>query len=349
MSTLPSASEQLVCVTGANGYVASHVVRELLARGHRVRGTVRNPDDPAKTHHLKSLRGADERLELMQAELGDPEGFHRALQGCTALLHTASPARFAAKDPQREIVDPAINGTRHVLAAAADAGSVERVVLTSSVAAIMRYDRAPDYEFTEDDWCEDATVESNPYGLAKTSAERAAWDFHASLPAASRFSLVTINPSVVFGPVLARAHLKTSPNIVFDMLTGTFPGCPRMIFNVVDVREVAQAHVTALENASLEGRFIVSQSMQSWQQLAQLLASEYPQRRIKTRQLPNWLLYGAALFDERVSFPFLRNNLGRGFILRSDRAEKELRISYRSIAETLRDTTESLIALGLLD
>ncbi len=349
MSTPPPAGEQLVCVTGASGYLASHVVRELLARGYRVRGTVRDPADPEKTDHLKRLPGAGERLELVRAELGEPEGLQRALQHCTALLHTASPARFTARDPQREIIDPAINGTRNALAAAADAGSVERVVLTSSVAAIMGYDRAPEYEFTEADWCEDATVEGNPYGLSKASAERAAWDFQASLPAASRFSLVSINPSVAFGPLLARAHLRTSPNIAFDMLTGTFPGCPRMIFNVVDVRDVAQAHVTALENVALEGRFIVSQSMQSWQELAQLLAREYPQRRIKTRELPNWLLYGAALFDPRVSFSFLRHNLGRRFILRSDRAQRELGIEYRSVDAMLRDTTDSLVELGLLD
>jgi len=92
MSTPPPAGEQLVCVTGASGYLASHVVRELLARGYRVRGTVRDPADPEKTDHLKRLPGAGERLELVRAELGEPEGLQRALRHCTALLHTASPA-----------------------------------------------------------------------------------------------------------------------------------------------------------------------------------------------------------------------------------------------------------------
>lgn len=215
-----------VAVTGAGGYVGSQVVRLLLQQGHRVRGVVRDPDDGAKTDHLRALPGAEQRLELHGADLMQPGAHDAALAGCHWLCHLASPVRLAARDPQRDIVEPAVTGTRNVLESARRAG-VARVALTSSIAAVAADEKPADYRFDERDWNETATVAASPYQASKLQAERAAWDFHAALPPAERFGLVALCPTVVLGPLQARVHARSSPANLRDLVRRKLPGCPR--------------------------------------------------------------------------------------------------------------------------
>ena len=341
------AKKEMVCVTGASGYVGTHVVRELLERGYEVRGAVRDDADAKKTAHLRALPGADERLELASADLMEEGSFDEVVKGCPLVCHAAAAVRMTAKNPQRDIVDPAVEGTRLVLESVARMGDARRVVLTSSVAAIEDDSRPQGHRFTEDQWNESATVKTSPYPLAKTKSERAAWEFVETLEGERRFELISICPSFVFGPVLAEVHVRSSPTLVRDLLVRTFPACPQIKINVVDVREVAAAHVEALERPEASGRYILNKEALWLQQMGQILAPQFPDHPVPTGKLPNFILYAAGLFDQRLSWSFLRRTLGREVTFDGERVTRELGVEYRPMEQTLVDTCRSLIDLGV--
>jgi len=200
-------ADKPVCVTGASGFVAAHVTRELLERGYRVRGTVRSLSTPGKYGFLTSLPGAADRLELVSAELLAEGSYDSAVAGCELVIHTASPYVMNVKDPQRDLIDPAVNGTLNVLGSAKAAG-VRRVVLTSSMAAIS--DEPVDGKvFTEDDWNEQSSLERNPYYFSKTVAERAAWKFVEDEHPG--FDLIAINPYLSWASDSGRPGRVSSP------------------------------------------------------------------------------------------------------------------------------------------
>lgn len=336
--------EEPVCVTGASGFLGSHIVERLLERGHRVRATVRDPDDRHKTAHLRAM---DDRhpgtLELWRADLLELQSFDAAVAGCAAVVHTAAVARFAAKDPQRAIVDPSIEGVNNVLSAVRKAGTVRRFVQTSSGAAIYgRPQRGRTYD--ESDWNDDATLHSDPYGLAKTRAERSVWSFAEAYD--GPLTAVAINPVLVLGPVFTEAHVRTSVGVFRDLLVGTFPAVPRLFFNVVDVRDVALAHVRAVERDDVDGRFILSHSGLWMRELAQHIARVCPEYRIKTGRLPDAAMWLVALVDPRVTFATLRMLLGREARVDNRRSREVLGVEYRDLDETLRDTARSLVEQG---
>ncbi len=346
----PSRTAQpgdLVCVTGASGFIASHLVAELLRQGYRVRGTVRDPKDAKKTAHLRALAeetGGD--LELVAADLTTPGAFDDIVAGCPFVCHTASSVRLRADDPQREIVDVAVDGTLSVLRSIAKAGEAHRVVVTSSIAAIVDEERQAGHLFTEDDWNESAKVDVNPYPLSKAKAERAAWDFVEALPEDERFGLSIINPTWVLGPVMAAVHGRSSPGVMRDLLTGKFPMVPKLSFNIVDVRDVALAHVRALQRPEAKGRFIVSHRRGALPELAGMLREAFPQAKVPRFAMPNPLMYVVALFDSRITWSFLRRNLDVETRVDHGRSKELLGIEYRPIVETVRDTGQSFLDLG---
>jgi nucleoside-diphosphate-sugar epimerase len=344
---LEDSAAPLVAVTGATGYVGSHVVEALLERGYRVRAVVRNPDDAERTAHLRALgREREPRLELAAGDLLQPGSYDEALRGCAWLAHVASSVRLSARDPQREIVDVAVEGTRNVLEAAHRAGTVRRVVLTSSVAAITGDDAPPHHVFTEAEWNTTASL-AEPYPLAKARAERQAWDWWEAQPPAERFALVALNPVVVMGPLKVRAHNRSSPNMLRDLVTGKMPGCPRFFLNLVDVRDVATAHVRALEQPEARGRYLLHAEGLWMQEMARLVRPHFPALPIRTRRLPDLALYAAALFDKRLTWRWLRRNLGEVTRVDATRSKKELGLEYRPIEQTLVDTCQSFVELGL--
>ena len=346
-STIDGAGKR-VCVTGATGYLGSHVVEQLLAAGYRVRAAVRDPDDEEKVGHLRTLVPAPAYpLELVRADIMVPGSHDDAMAECELVCHMASSVRLQARDPQREIVDVAVQGTRNVLDSVRRAGGVKRVVLTSSYAAVDDVNQPPDHLFTEADWNQSATLKSDPYLLAKTLAERAAWQLHDGLAPGERFELVALNPVVVLGPLYKKAHNRSSPNMVRDLLVRKMPACPRFWFGIVDVRDVALAHLRALEVPGANGRYILHGTGLWMQEIARTIAPHFPDFRVPTRRLPDLALYAASLFDKRLSVGFLRNNLGRKVRIDSSRSRTELGINYRPVVETLVDTCRSFIELGL--
>ncbi len=333
-----------VCITGATGFIGSHIVDAFLRAQIPVHAAVRSPDDPNKVGPLKAL--AERRgvaLTLFSADLARPGSFDEAARGCEGVIHVAASVRLAARDPQRDIVDPSVEGTKTVLDAATRAG-VRRVVLTSSVAAVGSYRDSHDHPLTEDDWNDGATLASDPYGLAKTSAERLAWRRAAD----EAWDLVTCNPAMVLGPVMTRRHCKASPLIVRALLTGVYPAIPKLCFGLVDVRDVAEAHVAAFQRPEAEGRHILCAGSRWLRELAELLRARVDGLRVARRELPNFVMHLVSLFDKSLSRAVLKDILDREPRYVGERATRALGVRYRDIDATVEETARSMIELGFV-
>jgi len=338
-----------VVVTGASGYVASWVVHELLARGATVRGTVRDPNHPTKTAHLRAM--ADElpgTLELFAADLLQEGSFAEALTGAHTVIHTASPFHSGDGDPTVTLVQPALDGTANVLNQATATPSVQRVVLTSSVLAV--YGDATESEgrpLTEADWNETSSAEHQPYAYSKTVAERKAWELAR---AQSQWSLVVVNPAFVMGPSLSGRKDSTSMDFLLNNLKGTWKsGTLPMSSGFVDVRDVATAHVEAALRHDADGRHILSAQVMTFYAFGQLIEAAYPGRfGVPRREVPKLLATLAAPF---IGFTrrYVRDNAGHALAFDNERSRTALGLAYRPVEETVRDMVEQVLADGLVD
>jgi dihydroflavonol-4-reductase len=335
----PLSDQDLVLVTGASGFIAKHVIRTALARGYRVRGTLRHLDREAEVRSAVGEGG--ERLSFVAADLTSDAGWASAAAGCRYVLHTASPLSVRQPRDPNVLVAPAREGTLRVLGAAAPAG-VERTVITSSIAA-MAYDatRPRDHVLTEADWSNtDGPIAAYP--LSKTLAEQAAWDFIAA--DRSGMALSVVNPCVVLGPT-PDADISASGQIVRLLLSGRVPFLPPVAFTVVDVRDVAEAHLRAMETPEAAGeRFIIASEPMWVKDMAMALREAFPAlaRRIPRREIPAGLV--------RMIARFLPGMQGRdvGVLPRMSnaKARQVLGIDFRSGREAVVEMGRSLIALN---
>jgi dihydroflavonol-4-reductase len=255
-------SEDLILVTGGSGFVATHCIDQLLRAGYNVRATVRSLGrEPEVRSALQSIGTPRvEALSFVAADLSADEGWTEAAAGCRYVLHVASPFPPRAPKHENELIVPAREGALRVLRAARD-GGVERVVMTSSFAAIGYGHEARTAPFTEADWTDLAGPDVAAYPKSKTIAERAAWDFTAS--EGGRLELSVVNPVAIFGPVLSGDY---APSILFvkRLMDGAIPACPRLYFGTVDVRDVADLHLRAMTHPAAKGeRFSMSRSLVS--------------------------------------------------------------------------------------
>jgi nucleoside-diphosphate-sugar epimerase len=349
---MPAADKaKPVLVTGASGYIASWIVRFLLEEGHEVHATVRDKNKPEKVEHLTRIAEREAgNLRLFEADLLNPGSFAEAMEGCALVLHTASPFQLDVKDPQRSLIEPALEGTRNVLKTAKATSSVQRVVLTSSVAAIygdaVELEEAPNGVFTEAQWNESSSVKHQAYSYSKTVAEREAWKIAGSQ---SQWDLVTINPSFVMGPALSKRTDGTSTGFMQSMANGQFKaGAPDLYFGVVDVREVARAHLLAGFLSEAEGRHITSASEHSVQEMGQMLRTSFGDKYpLPKKMLPNFLLYLFGPF-QGFSWKFLRRNLGYPLRFDNRKSRAKLGLKYRPVAETLTGHLQQLEEDGLV-
>ena len=337
-----------VLVTGGSGFIGSHCILNLLSGGHQVRTTVRNLKRESDVRALLKQGGSApaERLSFFAADLESDSGWREAVTGCDYVLHVASPFPATVPKHEDELIVPAREGALRVLRAASDAG-VKRVVLTSSFAAVG-YGHAPQSApFNETNWTNPAGSDVSAYVKSKTLAERAAWDFIAREGGALELSV--INPVGVFGPVLG-PDCSTSILIVQRMMDGAVPGCPRLVFGVVDVRDVADLHLRAMTSPAAKGeRFLaVAGDFMSIREMAQVLKERLgaAARRVPTRQLPNWLVRVASLADPAVKQ--IIPELGKAKNATNEKARRVLGWAPRSREEALVASAESLLQLGLL-
>jgi dihydroflavonol-4-reductase len=340
--------DTLVLITGASGYIGGHCVVELLRRGYRVRGTVRGAAKRSTVERLADhIPGSAARLEIVEADLSSDEGWPEAVRGCTYIQHVASPFPSTEPDDERDIVGPAVDGTKRVLAAAASTGGIKRIVLTSSVAAVA-YGRPDDsgHLYTESDWSNPDRC--NAYQKSKTLAERAAWDFIATVPAERRFELAVINPGFVIGPMLD-ADVQTSAEVVKRLMRRELPGCPELGFAVVDVRDIAIAHRLAMETPAAAGKRFICAGEHYWvRDLAEVLATEFGPYgyRVPTRKLPYWLLWIAARFDRELKL--VLDYIGRKELVSHELASEILGWTPRPLRESLADMGHSMIEHGVV-
>ena len=334
-------SNTTVCVTGASGFIGSHLVKLLLEEGYRVRATVRDATNEDKTAHLRALG----EMELFSADLMDAGSFDEAIEGSDYVIHAASAVYLTADDPQKEIVDVAVMGTENVLASVNRSSSVKRVVLTSSVAAVFDAKRPTDYVFSEEDWNNSATLADEPYSLSKKLAEQRA---HEIAEQSESWDLVAINPVFVTGPVMTRVHCRTSPSLVRSLMQGRFPGVPDLHFYLVDVRDVARAHLAAMNHPTPERRYLCATGSMSMREMAKALRSEFPKSKTPRFALPNLLMYMSPFFDKRFTFAYLRTNLGRARLLNNARLTRDLVPSLIPSKESMLASARSFVELGFI-
>lgn len=336
-----------VLVTGGSGFIGSHTILQLLAAGHEVKTTVRNLSREGDVRALLKEGGAEPggRLSFAAADLMQDEGWSEAVRGCDYVQHIASPFPAGVPKDENDLIIPAREGALRVLRAAKDAG-VKRVVLTSSFAAVGYGQPEQTAPFNETNWTNPDGGGASAYVKSKTIAERAAWDFVAKEGGPE---LSVVNPVGVFGPVLGRDY-STSILLVQRLMDGALPGLPRMMFGVVDVRDVADLHLRAMTNPAAKGeRFLaVSGDFMSIREIAETLRARMGEvaRRVPTKELPNWMLRLASLRDPAVRQ--ITPELGKRKNATSEKARRLLGWSPRSREDALVATAESLMRLGLL-
>ena len=337
-----------VLVTGGSGFIGSHAILQLLAVGHEVRTTVRSLKREGDVRAMLKEGGAEpgDRLSFLAADLESDAGWPEAVAGCDYVLHVASPLPPNIPRNEDELIVPAREGTIRVLRASRDAG-VRRVVVTSSFAAIGYGQKERKTPFTEADWTDPAGSDVMPYTKSKTLAERAAWDFIAKEGGALELSVV--NPVGVFGPVLGPDY-SASILMVQRLMDGAVPGCPRLYYGAVDVRDVADLHLRAMTHPGAKGeRFLaVAGNFMSMLEMAKVLKTRMgtAAKRVPAREVPNWLVRIAAIRDPAVKL--ILPELGKIKNATNEKARRVLGWTPRSNEESIVASAESLVRLGLL-
>lgn len=346
-----------VAVTGASGFVGSHVVTALMKRGYTINACVTDLSKPEKTEHLEALNRAAHpgSLSLFAANLLEEGSYDEPFVGCSAILHVGTAMGYGGANDPQQVYDGAVQGTRNVLGSLLRAGSVRRLVYTSSFSA-SGHPAPPGYVFTEADWASDnrdgdtnwdktrlGEIGENAYAMAKEETEHTV---NRAAEEDGRFDAISVCPIVVLGPLLSRAH-----ELVFSwqwflgrMLRGK--PCKRnwqALWNIVDVRDVAEAQALILESPVCRNgsRYQLSATDESGEldvmQLTKHLEELFPHIAVggPPPEMEAYLAKHGRVYDAPRAH--------------CDRARAELGLETHSIEDTLRETGQTLIELGLVD
>jgi dihydroflavonol-4-reductase len=336
----------LILVTGVSGYVGKWCAVKLLEKGYRVRGTVRSEAKAQQVHDTIERTVGPEpasRLELVQADILNDKGWVAAMKGVTAVMHVATAVRAdEPKDPDL-VVRPAVEGTARVLRAAHEAG-IKRFILTSSIATV-----AYGHGHTSGRRIYDETYFTNlenmrwtwAYCIGKTKAERAAWDYAK----ANGIELTTIHPGAIIGPALDD-DASVSVGMVSGLLGNAMPALPSNGYSIIDVRDVADMHVAALEKPEAAGqRYLATAEYMPFPRIADVLREAYPARKITNRTVPDWIIRLMAYFGGPIRQ--IINDIGNEKVFDGAKGEKLLGRKYIGARQSILDTAESVDRLGL--
>jgi nucleoside-diphosphate-sugar epimerase len=342
-----------VLVTGGAGYVASWIIKKLLEQGSVVNATVRDPSNIQKIGHITALAEAsDGQLKLFKSDLLDRGSFDEAMRDCELVIHTASPFFVTGiKDPQAQLIRPAREGTRNVLQSANRTATVKRVVVTSSVVAVYGDNAdialAPGGVFTETEWNVTSSSAHQPYAYSKTIAEEEAW---AIANEQNQWDLLTINPGWILGPSVSKRRDSLSINTMVQLGDGTFKtGVPELHNGMVDVRDVASAHIKAGYTPQASGRHIVVSGEARLLDIANVLRKHfgdgYPFPR---RQVPKFVF---SLIAPMMGYSrkYVSRNVGIPIKFDNSYSKTDLGMSYISVEQTVEDHFQQILDDGLLD
>mgnify|MGYP006277937367 CR=1 FL=1 len=342
-----------ILVTGGTGFIASWIIKYLLEEGHEVNTTVRDISNKEKTRHLTSMAtGAEGTLQFFEADLMKEGSFDEAVQGCESVIHTASPFFITGiKDARRQLIEPAVKGTRNVIESAGRQNSVKKIVVTSSVAAIhgdnadIRLTKAN--RFNEENWNKTSNEKHQAYSYSKTAAEKEAWRLYEQQ---NQWELAVINPGFVLGPSLTPRTDSTSIGFIKSLLDGTYKqGVPELYFGIVDVRNVARAHVVAATTPNAKGRHLLVAKTMATTEIAQILSDyvgeSYP---VPRKSVPKLLLYilGPAM---GFSWKYIGKNVGIPILFDNTRAREQLGIAFTDPVETIREQADQLMQDGAVE
>ncbi len=339
-------SPHRVLVTGGSGFIAGHCILQLLEQGHLVRATVRSLHREAAVRSVLAEAGMvnGDALSFVAADLTDDAGWAEAVAEVDRVLHVASPVQPGHVENADELIVPAREGTLRVLRAARD-GGVTRVVLTSAFHAVGWGHPHDDHVFTEADW----TVVDGPgvdaYGTSKTLAEQAAWEF---VQAEGSLELVTILPVAVMGPVMGH-NVSGANHIVARMLHGDLPGFPDIHLPIVDVRDVAAAHILAMTTPGAAGqRFLTSNGPAiPLRDIGALIRAHLgaAAANVPTRNIPDLVVRAGARLSTQMRQ--IAPDLGYARKTSNAKARDELGWRPRSPEQAIIAAAESLVARNL--
>ena len=338
-------------VTGATGYVAGWVVKRLLDEGFTVHAAVRNPDKTQKLQHLIDMAEASPgTIKFFKSDLMDQGSYADAMAGCSVVFHTASPFSTSVKDPQKDLIDPAKLGTRNVLEQANQTPSVQRVVVTSSCAAIYgdNADLAstPEGKFTEEIWNTSSSLKHQAYSYSKTVAEQEAWKI---VEAQDRWTLGTVNPSFILGPATNPHASGESIEFIRQNGDGSMKGgTVRLGMGVVDVRDVAEMHLRVAFHPNANGRYITSGHNSDFFEIAQALRKQFGEAYpFAKKALPKWLVWLVGpIVDKRMTRKMIKLNVGLPWVGDHSKSVNDLGMQYRPLEETLVEMFQQQIDAG---
>ncbi|USW58700.1 Putative NAD-dependent epimerase/dehydratase, NAD(P)-binding domain superfamily [Septoria linicola] len=350
-------SNDTILITGGTGFVGSHCILQAIQAGFTVQTTIRSLQRVDDVRQSLRNGGATEaqikNVKFYEADLTKDDGWEQACTGCGYVLHVASPFPASAPKDENELIVPAREGTLRALRAAKKVGTVKRIVLTSSVAAVVYGQdmKPPGQPFTEEDWTklDNPKIPVAPYQKSKTIAERAAWDFIEK--EGNGMELVVVNPVGIFGPVLS-SDVATSLELPMMLLNGKLPGIPNFAVNVVDVRDVADLHLRAMRDPKAAGqRFIATSDDKTVtvRDVVNILKENLPAaetKKLPTRGLPDFLIKFAAIFDGTVAL--IAPELGKLKAISNAKAKEVLGWQPRSTTEAMLESAASLKKYGLV-
>ena len=335
-----------ILVTGGTGYLASWIVKQLLDNGYHVNTTVRNKSDQIKYRHLLDIASKSKgQLSIYEADLLLNHSFQEAMNGCELVIHTASPFKISGiKNADKELIQPALQGTRNVLFSANDSKSVKRVVLTSSIVAMagdaIDVTKLNNGVLNEQSWNTTSSADHQAYPYSKTMAEKEAWTIARKQ---NRWDLVVINPGFILGPSLSQRTDSTSIDMMIQLLSGKFrTGVPEGDQAVVDVRDVAQAHILAGLTASASGRHLTAAHQKDFLAISNVIGQQYPNYRLPKKYVPKWLfkLLGPIMGFSRK---FVKLNVGYDFVFDNSYIKEDLKISFTPFEKTINDHFNQLV------
>ncbi|MDP6313852.1 MAG: NAD-dependent epimerase/dehydratase family protein [Arenicellales bacterium] len=302
-----------VLLTGITGFIAKRIAHDLLEKRYHVRGSLRSAK---RADEVRAVVGDASNLSFVELDLTKDAGWTEAMDGVDVLMHTASPFPIANPKDEQQVIGPAVGGTMRALHAAQAAG-VNRVVLTSSMVAMMYVDRPKGHRFGPEDWTEVNHLTANAYIKSKTLAEKAAWDFVKAHP---EMKMTTIHPGLVCGTPMD-IHYGSSLEVIERLWSGKDPMSPMIWLPVVDIADVSALHIAAMENdASIGERVVATDDTMAFPQMAEALKELYPQRKIATKVAPKMLLSVLSLFDRDLKS--VLPQVGREVLINNDATEK---------------------------